>query len=433
VAATASLSILLAPFGSEGDVRPLLWLGDALAARGHRITLILTPYYKKFVDVRPAWRWLPLGTVEEFAAVTRDPRLWEPRRGTELVLEQMLASLQPVRALLDGAHEDFDLVIGTTLATSAFAWAEARHISRLEIHLQPLCLRSVDNCPLFMEGAEWLCHAPKFVKRAVFWLIDKMLNRQMLPGVNAYRVQLGLPPVHDVNDGIWHCGDRIAGFFPSWYDAPQRDWPTKIRLFGFPYTPVAESDKPLDAALEKFLAAGAPPILWTHGSANLHTEHFAETAVGASKILGTRCLLVGPAAPPAGWPELPPGQFLYLPHAPFERVFARCRAVVHHGGIGTLVQALAAGVPQLVIPRAHDQPDNARRLENLGVGAALSFRKLTPPTAAAKLHTLLDSPSVRTACARYQKQILADDPLPALCAWAEEMACNGRLGEAPLP
>jgi rhamnosyltransferase subunit B len=412
------------PFGSEGDVRPLLWLGDALAARGHRITLVLTPYYKKFVDARPAWRWLPLGTVEEFASVTRDPRLWEPRRGSELVLELMLESLEPVSSLLKNVGEHFDLVIGTTLATGAFTWAEARRIPRLEVHLQPLCLRSVNNCPLFMEGATWLCRAPKFVKRAVFWLMDKILGRQMLPGVNALRTQLGLQPIHSVNDDIWHCGDRIAGLFPPWYDTPQPDWPKQVRLFGFPFTPAADPAKPLDDVLEKFLAAGPPPILWTHGSANLDTKLFGEAAVGASKILNTRCLLVGPAAPPAGLPELPPGHFLYVPHAPFERLFGRCRAVVHHGGIGTLVQALAAGVPHLVIPRAHDQPDNARRLENLGVGAALSYRKLTPATAAAKLRALLESPNVQASCTRYQKQILTDDPLPSLCAWAEELAAN---------
>jgi len=422
----AGLSILLVPFGSEGDVRPLLWLGDALAARGHRITLILTPYYKKFVDVRPDWRWLPSGTTEQFAEAMRDPRLWEPRKGSEFVLSMMLESLPYHRDLLNGLGERFDLVIGTTLATAAFCWAEARGIPRLGVHLQPLCLRSTHECPLFMEGLEWLCRAPGFIKKATFKMMDRLLAEQLLPGLNPFRVQLGLPPLNKIYEEVWHMGDRIAGLFPPWYDTPQPDWPAQVRLFGFPYTAPTGGPKPLDPVLEIFLADGEPPILWTHGSANLDTHAFAETAIGASRELKARCLLVGPEAPPANLGLPAAGQFLYLPHAPFEQVFSRCRAVVHHGGIGTTVQAFAAGIPQLIIPRAHDQPDNARRVEKLGVGAHLSYKKMDATAAAGKLRGLLDAPAVQGACLKYRREVLGDRSLPELCAWAEELAVTGR-------
>ena len=54
-------------------------------------------------------------------------------------------------------------------------------------------------------------------------------------------------------------------------------------------------------------------------------------------------------------------------YVPSHRSFPNCAAVVHHGGIGTCAQALAAGVPQLTMPLAFDQPDNATRLRRLGV------------------------------------------------------------------
>jgi rhamnosyltransferase subunit B len=415
----SGLSILLAPFGSEGDVRPLLWLAEGLAARGHRITFLITPYYGELVAAR-GWRWLPLGTAEGFAATMRDPRLWQPRHGSELVLREMLGSLPRCQAALDGAGGRFDLVIGTTLAAGVFTWAEKNGVPRLMTHLQPMCLRSMGDCPVFLEGWEWLSAAPAFVKRGAFWLIDQALIRLLLPPLNAHRATLGLRPLRRMEEA-WHGADGVAALFPAWYAPFQPDWPGHLRQFGFPFSPSdTGSAAPLSAELETFLAAGEPPILWTHGSANLHTEKFAAGAQSATKELGARGLLVGPAF--QNEPATAARDFMALKHAPFEQVFSRCRAVVHHGGIGTLTKALAAGVPQLIIPRSHDQPDNARRLERMGVGASLRYRDFSGAAAAARLRGLLESPAVQTACEVYQKKLLADDPRPALCAWAEELA-----------
>jgi UDP:flavonoid glycosyltransferase YjiC (YdhE family) len=71
---------------------------------------------------------------------------------------------------------------------------------------------------------------------------------------------------------------------------------------------------------------------------------------------------------------------------------------VHHGGVGTVAQALAAGVPQLIMPLAHDQHDNAERVRRLGVGDALAPRKFTGAAVSRKLAALLDSSAVANNC-----------------------------------
>ncbi len=413
------LSILFAPFGSEGDVRPVLWLAGGLAARGHRISFIITPYYKNLVESR-GWRALDVGTAEAFAATLRDPRLWAPRRGSELVLDHMVEALPRYADVLTRTQTSFDLVIGTTLATGAFTWAEQNRIPRLMLHLQPLCLRSLEDCPLFLEELEWLDRAPKLARRTLFWLTDQVLARKMFPAINAHRARLGLPPLRRIDDDLWHGADGVAALFPDWFAAPQPDWPRHLRQFGFPREAASESPPPLPPELESFLAAGPPPILWTHGSANLDTQKFAAIAREATANLGARGVLVGPATE-----EVPAtDNFLPVRPWPFAQIFSRCGAVVHHGGIGTSAQALAAGVPQLIVPRAHDQPDNARRLERLGVGARLRYDKLTAPAAVQKLRALLSSPTTRAACAQWREKILVPNFLPALCDWAEEMAAR---------
>lgn len=415
------LSLLFAPFGSEGDVRPVLWLAGGLAARGHKITFIITPYYKRLVESR-GWRTVDIGSAEDFAAVMRDTRLWHPRAGSAFVLEMMLQSLPRYAEILNGLNEPFDLVVGSTLGAGAFTWAEKRGIPRLMLHMQPMCLRSLEDCPLYLEGWEWLCRSPHFVKSGLFKFSDWVLAWKMMRPVNAYRASQGLPPLRRPNEDLWNGADGVAALFPVWYAPAQPDWPGNVRQFGFPRESMPESPPPLSSAVEDFLNAGEAPILWTHGSANLDTEKFAATARAATAQLGMRGLLVGPAFKDVAAEK----NFLTVPHAPFERVFSRCRAVVHHGGIGTSVQALAAGVPQLIIPRAHDQPDNAARLTRLGVAAVLRYGNFSAANAVQKLRALLESPTTAAACAHWQEKIRQDQPLPGLCDWVESMAAQGK-------
>jgi UDP:flavonoid glycosyltransferase YjiC (YdhE family) len=91
-------------------------------------------------------------------------------------------------------------------------------------------------------------------------------------------------------------------------------------------------------------------------------------------------------------------------------VFERCAAVVHHGGVGTMSQGLAAGVPHLVTPMAHDQPDHAQRLQRLGVGEYLLPKQFLADAVASKLEYLLASPAVKLACEKTRALMAAQMP-----------------------
>jgi rhamnosyltransferase subunit B len=62
--------------------------------------------------------------------------------------------------------------------------------------------------------------------------------------------------------------------------------------------------------------------------------------------------------------------------APYARLFPRARAVVHHGGIGTLAEAMRAGKPMAIVPFANDQYDNARRGQRSGWALRWSRRSM---------------------------------------------------------
>jgi UDP:flavonoid glycosyltransferase YjiC (YdhE family) len=99
----------------------------------------------------------------------------------------------------------------------------------------------------------------------------------------------------------------------------------------------------------------------------------------------------------------------HFDYLPFSLALPRVRALVHHGGIGTSSQALAAGAPQLVRPLAYDQFDNAHRLERLGAARTLSPARYRAPAVAAALDELTRSEAVREAALAIQKKVLGYD------------------------
>src|SRR5213075_3040591 len=95
-------------------------------------------------------------------------------------------------------------------------------------------------------------------------------------------------------------------------------------------------------------------------------------------------------------------------YAPFKKLFPRCRAVVHHGGVGTTAQALAAGIPQLMLPMAWDQPDNAMRVRRMGAG-----EWLLPNSTAARIAGALAelmTPETRQRCRAVAARFGNGDP-----------------------
>jgi rhamnosyltransferase subunit B len=150
------------------------------------------------------------------------------------------------------------------------------------------------------------------------------------------------------------------------------------------------------------------PIVFTTGSVAGSQRRFYETAVGACLELGRPGILVTPHRDQI--PDRLPASIVYARFEPFAELFARASFVVHHGGIGTAAYALAAGVPQIAVPRWGDQFDNGNRLERLGVARVL-HAKASARDLAAAIRSMSRSRKVRERCEHYRRRI---DPAAAL-------------------
>jgi UDP:flavonoid glycosyltransferase YjiC (YdhE family) len=201
---------------------------------------------------------------------------------------------------------------------------------------------------------------------------------------------------------------------------PQPDWPENVRITGFVFY---NGPDVLAPELEAFLDAGPPPVVFTLGtSAVAAAGRFYEESVGAVRRLGVRAVLLTGGFEqnrPSG--ELPPGVML-VDRAPHQLLFPRAAAVVHQGGAGTLAQALRAGKPMLVVPHAHDQPDNAARVVRLGVARRVLPRQYRGPRVAKALERLLADPTFAARAAEVAAVVQGEGGAAAAAA-AIQHAC----------
>jgi UDP:flavonoid glycosyltransferase YjiC (YdhE family) len=167
-----------------------------------------------------------------------------------------------------------------------------------------------------------------------------------------------------------------------------------------------QAEVPLSPALEAFLNAGEPPVVISIGSAMRTGRRYFEAALQACVMLNQRALLLARSGDQI--PESLPPNAHHEPYAAFSQVFPRCRAVIHHGGIGTAAQALAAGVPHLVMPLSFDQFDTAERLKKLGVARSVPAKKFTTNAARTALDSLLNDTTASSKCKELKLKMQAD-------------------------
>jgi UDP:flavonoid glycosyltransferase YjiC (YdhE family) len=171
--------------------------------------------------------------------------------------------------------------------------------------------------------------------------------------------------------------------------------------------------------MRAFCEDGSPPIVFTLGTGMTHAAGFFRTAVAACNALGARGLLL--TKYPDVIPTRLPSWVRHCAFAPFRQLLPLCAAVVHHGGVGTTAAALEAGCPQLVLPLAWDQPDNAARVAELGVGVTLGSRRRSSGHVSHALARLMAS-DVGDRCRAIANQARKEDGLEVAARWVEEWA-----------
>ena len=382
------MRVLLCTTGSLGDFLPFVGVARALRARGHEAILFGGGAYEHFAK-DAGIGFVALTSAEAQEAFYRQS--WDGWDAVRNWIDHAIGLIEPTYDRL-AQH----CVPGQT-AIVALDWMFGARVARdaldcrlVTVHMQPASFRTRHTHTWWLPP--WLVSLPH---RALDVAGDLAVARP----INRLRARLGLGPVRRVFDRWWNSPDQVVGFFPDWYAAPEPDWPPVTLTPGFAlYQP--RGDDALPAEVGAFLDAGSPPILFGQGSWVSDAQTYFRESIDAAQRLGRRSILLTPRRdqlPDA----LPEGcaPFSFVPH---ELLLPRCAAFVHHAGTGTLAAGLAAGVPQLAVPRVGDQKDNARRLERLGVSATIPAARYRADVVVEKLKWLLLAESVRERCGFYR-------------------------------
>ncbi|MFC8799520.1 glycosyltransferase [Promicromonospora sp. NPDC057138] len=203
-----------------------------------------------------------------------------------------------------------------------------------------------------------------------WWASDQMIWHMLQkPGVNRQRREiLGLPPLR-TNARVLQDRQGMPLYYaysPLVLPRPA-DWHPRIQVTGYlPTSTPAEWAPPSDLA--EFLAAGEPPVSFGLGSVpTAQPSRLVDAYLEALDRTGRRGILIG------GWAQLGrdrelPDHVLRLDSAPYDWLFPRLAAAIHHGGAGTTAAGLRAGIPTIITPVAADQFSWGRRVADLGVG-----------------------------------------------------------------
>jgi UDP:flavonoid glycosyltransferase YjiC (YdhE family) len=408
--------MILVTTGTDGDVFPFIGLGAALVARGHRVTLATSANYEGLAAAHGC-EFRALISEEENQDLIAHPDFWHPIKTALVSLKWGVGLFEREYAVLAELARGQDCLIVSHVAVLAARMVQEK-LGRpmANLLLQPWVIPSVFEPPVMPAGLTLPRWAPRPLGRLYFRLISAAGDLFVARHLNVVRANLGLKPVRHMLQW-WLSPDLVIGLFPACFAPPQPDWPPQVRLAGFSRFD-GQKGALLPPEVLDYCRAGEPPVVFTFGTGMMHSAHLFRASVEACQLAGLRGLLLTRYADqlPA---ELPPC-VRHFPFAPFRQLFPHCAAVVHHGGVGTTARAFAAGIPQLILPLALDQHDNASRVERLGAGVWLRRRQRRGSDMARALRRLLTS-EVKAHCRAFAAQAENEDGLEVAARWLEEM------------
>lgn len=378
------MKIGISTAGTRGDFEPYVALAHALITAGHEVALAVPRDAAKLVagtdarhvemdlEMREVFRseqgqrWLAAGDVQSFLAGL-----------TAVFCDAARTISESVLAAAEGAE-----VLISAIATEDYAVAvsQAHGIPVVLTHLTPWLTTDEFPQPLTPQnvpqgGEYWRQYNLETYRLAeeVYWQGRKDVT-------NEFRASLGLPPAPSSVLG-WtpELGLPVLQAFSAEVVRRPVSWGPQSTITGFWRLPTEvrrrTGEAQLPDGLDEWLAAGDPPVFLGFGSMPvLEPEKLLNVVVRAAELTGLR-LLVG-----AGWSDLSVAMTDSLPDSvrlvgavDHDQLLPRCRAVLHHGGVGTTAAGLTAGLPTWVFSVFGDQDFWGNRVAQLRVGGYERF------------------------------------------------------------
>lgn len=372
---------------------PFLQIGRLLKQRGHDVKLMTHCNYEEHAK-RASVEFVPVDNPQEHTGFIADqPLLNSPGGIPEFMRRHSFPKVVDHCQLIAQASKAANTVIVTRdlLDTAA----------RLAAEKLRLPLRWIFGSPL----------------QAATWKLRQQLFADLLrPDVNRARGALGLPEAVD-GDAWSSYPSSSIGLWPEWFAHSELHLPFDVVPVGFVEDDDADKGE-IPPSIQKALSSCDTAILITAGTGMYLGADFYAASAEACRCLNVAGILVAQHRE-----QLPgdyPGCVRWLGYLPFGKLMRQVKVVIHHGGMGTLACAMAAGVPQLVLPKGADRPDNAARLKKLQIAESLPPPRWQPAIIADALTRLLQSRTVSENCRTIAGRLKNSHSAAAACEMIEK-------------
>jgi sterol 3beta-glucosyltransferase len=394
------MKIALLCLGTRGDVQPYAVLGKALQERGHQVVLstaknfgsLVQSYGIDFLPVEADYQGL-LNT-EEGRQMMKNP-LSAIRQLKSLIYPMMIQSLGAFYEI--SAQQDRVLFHTKTMAHQ---FAHCFPGRMMEANVVP----AMEPTAEFVNPVLSAMHLPSFMNRFSYKFSTWGLNMWKNP-VKAFQEKYRLSPAP--------TGRRLPSIYGiSRHFLPQpADYPSSTQFTGFWTRP---SGATLDQALTDFLAAGDPPLMITFGSMPFDSSlQLPDTIPALAQACSTRVLVV------RGWGLQKDktlqntDEVFYTDGAPYDQLIPRVKAVIHHGGIGTLAACMRAGKPSWICPVLYPLGDQhfwtSQGVRNGVCLPPIALKKIKEDQFIAGARTLLERKELYDAAAAMQRKLEQED------------------------
>ncbi|WP_156687775.1 glycosyltransferase [Mycobacterium sp. Marseille-P9652] len=376
------MRVVLASYGTRGDVEPCLALGRELLGRGHNVCVAVTPGLVGFagaagleaVPFGPDFRYfddtqLKLAPARDLRILLNIPRLIRLSREAQ---DLMARTWRETSAALVPLAQGADLLVThENLEESSLNIAEYYEIPLATVHVTPK--RPNGRIRSATKLNEW----------RNYWGMFKKID-------NAQRRELGLPkattpsPRRIVERGSLEIQAYDDVCFPGLATEWEKFGGQRPFVGGLTLALAAEADD----AVTSWIAAGTPPIYFGFGGTRVQLPaHTLALIASACEQVGERALV---CAATSDFSDVPQFEHVKVVGAMnYATIFPGCRAAVHHGGAGTTAASLRAGLPTLVLWTWPDQAVWGTQVTRLNVGAARRLTTVTEESLVADLRKIL--------------------------------------------
>lgn len=399
------MHIVLTTDGTWGDVLPFMFLAKALQNKGHEVRVFSNEFYEAYAQEHA----IPFTTSTNLKIrndLLTDPNLWHPTKGLKVIgkiSEDIFVSSFPVLEKYIKENK-VNLLVSYSFTYATNTLAEIHNIPCVSLFISPIQVKSLHRLPVFFGGNN-PNNLPWFLRKVFYFVGDFFfIDHHFGKKINQTRKAYGLKPISSFI--YWATSQLLTiGLWPEWYARSQPDQ-LHLKPVGFPQHIEFNAEENIE--LSTWLKQGTTPILVTLGSGYFFSDELQKTLGEISAKHHERFIFVAAKSET----KIISPNLIIVPHVKLSKILPQCKLIIHHGGAGTLAQGVNAGIPHLIMPFSHDQPDNAFRVEENKLGKAFWNTRPSAQDLYNKIQEVLaDTQIIQTCKTAAEKSRQAPSPI----------------------